>query len=71
MSVKDCRVPVLLVDEDGNPVYLDRELPRMPLNNRVVWRPGVVDPAQDYEGFKKQLEAWHRKNNPQLFEDGE
>lgn len=67
MIKTDSTVETLILDENGEPVDIVEEVPTMGGDVRVVWKDGVIDPVLDYEGFKAQLEAWHRKHNPHLF----
>jgi len=67
MALLDCRVDVLDVDKEGEPIDMHKKMLEIGGVARVVWAEGVVDPVQDFEGFRKQLEAWHIEHNPQLF----
>jgi hypothetical protein len=67
MALTDCRTPVLSVDDEGEPIDMEKKLLSIGGVARVVWFEGVIDPVQSFEGFKAQLEAWHRENNPHLF----
>lgn len=59
----------LLVDQDNEPLDIVQELSLVVSENSIIWKPGVLDPVKDFDGFKAQIEAWHREHNPYLFDD--
>lgn len=66
-------VVVLSVDQNDEPVEIQKANPTFSGTGgyQIQWAPGVPDPSVDPDGFKSYLEAWHRKHNPQLFENEE
>ena len=71
MKKNNFGVPTLLLDEDGEPVDILLTQPQVGGEARIVFAQGVIDPHENFEGFSAQLEAWHRKHNPQLFTEEE
>jgi hypothetical protein len=67
MNKTNCTVPTLIVDDSGDPVDIVEEVLEIGGDARIAWAEGVIDPHEDFEGFKAQVEAWHRQHNPQLF----
>jgi len=69
MTHIDFTVPTLLLDKDGRPIDILQEVPNSLEGAVIVIASQGVE--VDKHGFPTLagLEAWHRANNPQLFEE--